>query len=87
MILELIMYAISVIVNMFGQFLPGNGDVPLLLPWGIDSIFNQGVTGYKILSTSFPPFAVVLDAFLIYLGFKIIIRLLKAVPVLGKTLG
>ena len=51
-----------------------------------DGYIFTGVQGYKILSTAFPPFKVVLDAFTIYIGFRIILRLLKALPVLGKTI-
>ena len=77
---------IGTIVTFLAQFFPGNGQVPLLLPWGIDSIMVQGVQGYKILATAFPPFTVVLNAFLIYIGFRIALQLLKAVPVLGRTI-
>lgn len=87
MVFEIIMYGIGVVITYLGQFLPGAGQVPLLLPWGLDTWVNQGVQGYKVLAISFPPFSVVLDAFLIYIGFKIAIRLLKAVPILGKTLS
>ncbi len=86
MIFEIIMYGVTVIINFFAQFLPGNGQVPLLLPWGTDDIVSSGVAGFKVIAQSFPPFDIVLQAFLIYIGFKIILRLLKAVPILGRTL-
>ncbi len=86
MILEIIMFAILSILGIFAQFIPGSGQVPLLLPWGLDDIINAGVVGYKTLSTAYPPFAIVLQAFIIYIGFKITMQLLKAVPILGRTL-
>lgn len=87
MIFEIIMYGITVIVTFLGQWLPGYGELPLKLPWGTDDWISQGITGYKILAQSFPPMGVVMKAFLIYIGFKIVIRLLKAVPILGRTLS
>ncbi len=87
MIIEIIFYAIGEIINQLAQFFPGYGSFPLLLPWGIDSMVSGGVNGYKILANAFPPFQVVLTAFIAYLGFRIILRLLKAVPILGKTLS
>lgn len=86
MIFEIIMYGITIIITFLGRYIPGYGDVPLLLPWGTDLWFQQGITGYKILAQSFPPMGVVLTAFLIYIGFKIAIQILKAVPILGRTL-
>lgn len=87
MLLELVIYIIGSLSNFFAQFLPGTGQVPLLLPWGVDEALSTGVSGYKQLSTVFPPFDIVLQAFLVYIGFRLVIQLLKAVPLLGKTLS
>jgi hypothetical protein len=86
MILEIIIYMVGVVLISIGSFLPGSGQVPLLLPWGIDEMVSIGVNGYKVLSTSFPPFQVVLQAFIIYIGFRIALQILKAVPILGRTI-
>jgi hypothetical protein len=86
MIFEIIMYGITVVITYLGSFLPGYGQVPLLLPWGLDNIVTQGVMGYRILAQSFPPFTVVLNAFIIYLGFRIALQILKVVPILGKSI-
>lgn len=87
MILEIIMFGLGYLITAFGSLLPGNGQVPFLLPWGTDEWFSQGITGYKILAASFPPMGVVFTAFLIYIGFKIVVQILKAVPILGRTLS
>lgn len=47
------------------------------LPWGLDSIISDGVAGYKELATMFPPMETMMTVFLIYLGFKILMILLK----------
>lgn len=73
-------------MNFFAQYMPGNGDIPLKIPWGIDEILITGVSGFKNLALSFPPFGVIMQAFLIYIGFKIIMQLLKGVPILGRTI-
>jgi len=86
MIFEIIMYGIIVLSDFFGRFLPGYGEVPLKLPWGVDDYVALGINGYKVLAQSFPPMQTILNAFLIYIGFRIAIQLLKAVPILGRTL-
>lgn len=58
---------------------------PFRLPWGVDNILVTGVSGYKMLAQYFPPFTVVLDAFLIYIGFKLAVRLLRMIPMVGRA--
>ena len=86
MIFEIIMYVITIVLKFLGQFLPGYGTVPLQLPWGTDAWISQGITGYEILAQSFPPMGVVMTAFLIYIGFKIAVQLLKMIPIIGRSL-
>lgn len=86
MLFEIAIYMLDTVINFFGSFLPNYGEFPILLPWGLDNLLIQGVTGFKILSTAFPPFQIVLQAFIIYIGFRIIMQLLKAIPILGKTI-
>lgn len=84
MIAEIIFYMISSIIDLLTGFV-GHGEIPLHIPWGIDDFLVQGVTGYKILATVFPPFNTILVAFTIYLIFRISMRLLRGVPILGRT--
>ena len=86
MILEIIFYAVMNVASFFAQWMPGAGEVPLKLPWGIDDIMVAGIQGYKVLAQAFPPFQSVLNAFVIYILFRIGLRLLRAVPILGRTL-
>lgn len=86
MIVEIIVYIIGRAVQLLGQFFPGYDSLPLQLPWGLDDMVTSGVNGYKVLALSFPPFQVVLTAFLIYLGFRLALKALKAIPLLGRTL-
>lgn len=66
----------------FGTFLPKVET----LPWGVDEYLQQGVQGYRLLMIYFPPFETVLTAFLIYIGFKILMQILKSIPFLGKII-
>lgn len=47
------------------------------LPWGLDSVLSDGVAGYKEIAEVFPPMETMMTIFLIYLGFKIALILLK----------
>lgn len=86
MIVEIIFYMITGIIDKLTGFV-GMGQVPLRLPWGIDDWFVQGVSGFKVLAQAFPPFNTILGAFVIYLLFRICLRLLRAVPILGRTIS
>jgi len=89
MIFDIVFYVLANIISLFGSIFPNydpTGSTLLQLPWGMDAIFVQGIQGYKVLAKAFPPMDTILTAFLIYIGFKITIQVLKAVPFLGKTL-
>ena len=86
MISEIIIYAVINIIAFFTQFLPGAGQIPLPLPWGMDDIMVQAVGSYKVLASAFPPFQTILAAFIIYLGFRIILKILKVIPFVGNTI-
>lgn len=85
MIVELIFYILIQIVTKLTLFLPGAGQVPLKIPWGMDDILVTGVMGFKTIAQAFPPFTIVLNAFIIYFLFRIGLQLFKALPLLGRT--
>ena len=86
MISEIIIYGVTQVVSFFTAFLPGAGQVPLPLPWGLDSIMTQAVQAYKALAGAFPPFQTVLDAFIIYLGFRLVLKIIKVIPFVGNMI-
>jgi len=47
------------------------------LPWGTDAYVVQGVQLFRLLAGFFPPFATLLTAFLLYLGFRLSMILVK----------
>lgn len=87
MISEIIIYSVVQVVTFFTQFLPGAGQVPLKLPWGIDDIMVQAMGAYHVLANAFPPFSTILTAFTIYISFRIIVKVLKVIPFVGNMLS
>jgi len=56
------------------------------LPFGLDPYVVQGVTLFKAFSQFFPIYNTVLSAFVIWLGYKIIKKILTAVPMAGRIM-
>ena len=87
MLAEIIFNMFAKIAELFAWVFPNPmGQNPLLLPYGLDNIFQTGITGYKILAQSFPPFTYVMNAFVILLVFKIIMRFMKMIPIIGRAI-
>lgn len=86
MISEIIIFSVVNVIGFFTQFLPGAGEIPLKLPWGIDDIFVQAVTAFKTLAAAFPPFNTILTAFIIYISFRVIVKIIKVIPFVGNTI-
>lgn len=89
MIVDIIFLAVIKVVGFFTQWLPADptsGGV-VELPWGLDEWVVIGVQGYKAIAQFFPPFNTILTVFLVYFGFRIALRILRAVPILGRTLS
>ena len=84
MIVEIFFFIIITISYALTSSFPTT--TPLTLPWGIDPIILSGVEGYRTLAQSFPPFTLVLNAFLIYIGFRLGLQFLKGVPILGRMI-
>ena len=87
MIVEIIFSIFVDLTNRFVGVWPNAGQNPLTIPFGIDNILVTGITGYKILAQAYPPFNDVLDAFIILLIFKIVLRFIKMIPIIGKSLS
>jgi len=65
------------IVAALTFWLPGAGQYPLYLPWGLDDIVVSSFTYFKSFVAVFPPLEIVLQAFLLYLGWKIAMMFLR----------
>lgn len=73
MIIYFILQFIIVVVGLAFVALPE----VLVLPWGLDEFMISGVSGFRSLMEFFPPFGTVLTAFLVFIGFKLSVLLLK----------
>lgn len=77
MIFQILYFIIVGILSVIGSFFPGYGEIPLLLPWGLDNILIVGFAYLNAFIDIFPPIGIVLEAFIIYLGFRLGMIFLK----------
>lgn len=82
MILATLLDMITQLGNELSSILP----IIEELPWGMDAVITNAVGGLKYLSIYLPFLNTVLTAFIIYLAFRIVLKVLRAVPFLGRTL-
>jgi len=69
-------FIIIAVLYLFSLFLAPFPTVTEL-PWGVDSFFSNGMGYYRQLMVYLPPLSTVLDAFLIYIGFRLSIIILR----------
>ena len=87
MLVEIIFSIFVNLTNLFSGVWPNAGQIPLQIPYGLDNILSTGITGYKILAQAYPPFNDVLNAFIILLIFKIVLRFIKMIPIIGRSIN
>lgn len=54
------------------------------LPFGLDSYFQSAFSVIYVLAEYFPPLQTVITAFIIYIGFRILLFIVKILPFIGK---
>lgn len=67
---------IRVVIGVLGAifaFLPTVTE----LPWGVDQYLSDGMGYFNRIAEVFPPLGVLMDVFLIYIGFKATLLLVK----------
>jgi hypothetical protein len=79
MLLMGIWYLIMSLLGMITSWLPGFGDVPLLLPWGTDGILIQMVSGLRGASSTFPYINALINSFIVTLTFELGLLTMKLV--------
>lgn len=47
------------------------------LPWGLDDIWTDAIAYFKGFTELFPPMEIVFQAFMIYLGFRLLLIVVK----------
>lgn len=77
MIFQGLFYLIMGLLGLLTSWLPGYGNVPLLLPWGTDSLISTIISYYRGAIETLPYLATGLNAFIILLGFELAMLILK----------
>jgi len=77
MIFEILFFILFGLLGVLLGWLPGWGQVPLLLPWGIDSVMVTAVSYYRSIIETVPYLEVLMQAFLYALGFELAMIVLK----------
>jgi len=81
----MLIYALITVVTMMLSVFTVWFPIVNELPWGLDSYILSGFSGIYTLSEYFPPLGMVLDGFLIYMGFKFGMLIFKMIPFIGKA--
>lgn len=77
MILQILFFLIFGILGAFGSIMPGYGEIPLPLPWGIDSLFVTASNYFHGAMETLPYLQVVWTCFLLALGFELAMLIMK----------
>lgn len=75
MIFQFLFIILKTTVLLLFGFLPP-ADV---LPWGMDPIVSQAISYFNAFIVIFPPIGVVFQAFILYLGFRLAMLLIKLI--------
>lgn len=73
MIIKIFISVIVLIITSITSWLPTVEE----LPWGLDDLWQTSVASFKAFIEVFPPLQIVFSAFLIYLGFRLTLILIK----------
>jgi len=77
MIFEILFFIIFGLLSALTFWLPGYGEFPLLLPWGIDGVLQKMVSYYRGAIETLPYLEVVLQCFMYAILFELALLVLK----------
>lgn len=77
MILQILFTIIFSLLGVLLFFLPGYGEVPLKLPWGIDELMQSIVGVFNTAIDSFPYLGTLSTIILLGIGFEIAMMFIK----------
>jgi len=77
MIFQILYFIIFGILSALSFWLPGYGDVPLLLPWGMDSLLTTASSYYHGAISTLPYLDIVMKCFLLAVTFEIAMMFIK----------
>jgi len=70
MIFQILFFIIAGIIGVITSLIPGSGQIPLLLPFGIDPIFVSAITTYKAFAIHNWPLVFPMAMAVIYIAFE-----------------
>lgn len=79
MIFELLFTIIFALLSLLTFYLPGYGQTPLQLPWGIDSLFQQMSSYFHAAINTLPYLQTTLTVFLYALLFELALLIFKII--------
>jgi len=79
MIIHVLLASVVSILNGLASFLPKVTVLPF-----VDAYLVAGIGYVNFLATVFPPIATMLNAFLYYIGFILILKFVKILPLIGR---
>lgn len=83
MIITIILQLVESIIKWLNTFLPPVQS----LPWGIDSVLVSGVGYVRYITVYFPPLGTLISAFLIYIGFIFLFKIIGLIPIVRNILN
>ena len=79
MLINTIFYLVNAALALLFSWLPDGTTLPTFGSVNLDTVFSNGVGYYRFLATIFPPLTTVLTAATIYLGFKVVMLIIKLI--------
>jgi hypothetical protein len=83
MIITILLTIIIAVFQVFFNFMP----VVTELPYGIDAILVEGMGYLSFLMEVFPPLSTMLTGFIVVLGFKLGMMVVKMIPFVGRAVS
>ena len=82
MILSLLFGTFVTVLSGILSFLPKVTKIP----FGIDSVLVQGMGYFHFIMGLFPPLSIMLNGFLVIMGFKVTLKLIAMIPIVRGLL-
>jgi hypothetical protein len=83
MLVSIFLQLLHSIISTFSSVLPDAS----VLPFGIDAILVSGFGYIHFLSNLVPPLQIMLNGFLFVFGFKLVMMVVRAIPIIGRMVA
>jgi len=79
MIIYYLLQALQAVISGIGSVLPNASKLPTVGPLNLDTFFATGIGYVKFLAGIFPPLTTVIQCASIYLGYKLVMILIRLI--------